>query len=231
VRRTKRAPASGCSTKTLLSGRRPRRRGRWGRWWLVAPSGARWLAVPAGRRSAVVLAHNGTVSRQPFQVALGELSSHRGERRVVRSGRLEAALVADVDSRVPAGAEAVANVVIEIFEGGAAVSGTVRSVWEGECRRCLTALGGDLETPVREVFRRGGGQADGTYPMEEDLLDLEEMVLDCLFAALPVLPLCQPGCLGICPQCGSDRNVSPCTCREPLGDQRWAALDALRNGD
>jgi uncharacterized protein len=171
------------------------------------------------------------VSGQRFQVALGELRCHGLQRRVVRSGRLASALVADVDSRVPAGAEAVADVVLEAFDGGVAVAGTVSSVWEGECRRCLASLGGDLQTPVREIFRRGGGEADGTYPMAEDLLDLEEMVLDCLFAALPVLPLCKDDCLGICPLCGADRNASPCACQEPAGDPRWSALDVLRQSN
>lgn len=168
------------------------------------------------------------MSSQPFQVALGELPGPGCERRVVCSGRLTNALVADVDSRVPAGADAVVDVVLETFDGGVAVSGTVRSVWEGECRRCLAWLGGPLEAPIREIFRHGGGEGDGTYALAEDLLDLEEMVFDCLFAALPVLPLCRDDCLGICPDCGADRNVAPCACQRSAVDSRWAALDALR---
>lgn len=169
------------------------------------------------------------MSRHPFEVALGELPGHGGERRVVRAGRLVSPLVADVDSRVPAGAEAVADVVLEAFDGGIAVSGTVRSVWEGECRRCLAGLGGELVAPVSEIFRRNGGEAEGTYAMAEDSLDLEEMVLDCLFAALPVMPLCREGCLGLCSLCGADRNVSPCACQQPVGDPRWSVLDVLRD--
>ena len=167
------------------------------------------------------------VGRDPFVVALSPLRAG-AECKVVRSGRLESALVADVDCRVPAGAEAVAEVVVLAFDGGVSVSGTVSSAWEGECRRCLAHLEGPLVAPVREIFRRGGGPDEGTYPMTEDQLNLREMVLDGLFAALPVLPLCREGCLGLCPICGADRNVSPCECQRDEVDPRWSALDVLR---
>ena len=171
--------------------------------------------------------HNGYMGRDRFVVALSELRAG-AERRVVRSGRLESALVAEVDCRVPAGAEAVAEVGVLVFDGGVSVSGTVTSAWEGECRRCLAHLEGPLVVPVREIFRRGGGPDEGTYPMTEDHFNLREMVLDSLFAALPVLPLCREGCLGLCPICGADRNVSPCGCQRDEVDPRWSALDVLR---
>lgn len=167
------------------------------------------------------------MGRDPFVVALSELRAG-AERRVVRSGRLENALVADVDCRVPAGTEAVAEVAVLVFDGGVSVSGTVTSAWEGECRRCLAHMEGPLVARVREIFRRGGGPDEGTYPMTEDQLNLREMVLDSLFAALPVLPLCQEGCLGLCPTCGADRNVSPCRCQQDEMDTRWSVLDVLR---
>lgn len=190
-------------------------------------SGASSL-VPA--REGLGLAHNVAVGRDSFIVAFSELRAG-AERRVVRTGRLASALVADVDSRVPAGTEAVAEVVVAAFDGGVSVSGTVTAAWEGECRRCLAHLEGPLVAPVKEIFRRGGGPDEGTYPMAEDQLNLREMVLDSLFAALPVLPLCQEGCLGLCPTCGADRNVSSCGCRQDEVDPRWSALEVLREGE
>lgn len=126
----------------------------------------------------------------------------------------------------------MAEVVLASFDGGVSATGTVSSVWQGECRRCLKALEGQVVAPVKEIFRRGAEPDEGTYPMGEDQLNLREMVLDSLFGALPVLPLCKEGCLGICPVCGADRNVSPCDCKAPVGDPRWAVLDSLReNGE
>lgn len=168
------------------------------------------------------------MSRDCFDVALGELRAQGHEVRVVRRGPLVGGLVGDVDCRVPDGAEAVADVVVRSFDGGVSVTGTVRSVWQGECRRCLRLLEGEVVAAVKEIFRRGAEPDEGTYPMGEDQLNLREMVLDCLFGALPVLPVCSESCLGICPVCGVDRNVSPCSCEGLTGDTRWSVLDSLR---
>lgn len=167
----------------------------------------------------------------PFEVSLRELRGSRGTRHVVRSSVLTEPLVADVDSRVPAGAEAVADLTLEAFDGGVAVTGTVSTRWEGECRRCLTSVDGEISSEVRELFRRGGGEEEGTYRMGEDHLNLREMVLDSLFAALPLLPLCRPDCRGICPRCGTDLNIEGCSCEEVEVDPRWSALNVLRSGE
>jgi uncharacterized protein len=166
----------------------------------------------------------------PFDVALGDLRDLRGSRHLVRRGTLQAALVADVDSRVPAGAEIVADVVIESFDGGVAVAGKLSSVWEGECRRCMAPLDGELVTDVRELFRRGGGEDEGTYPMVAEQVNIREMVNDALFVALPLLPLCREDCRGICPRCGTDLNVEPCGCDEIHLDPRWSGLQVLVSG-
>jgi uncharacterized protein len=170
------------------------------------------------------------VAVDPFDVALGELRDLRGSLHLLRRATLQEALVADVDSRVPAGAEMVADVVIESFDGGVAVTGKISSVWEGECRRCTAPLDGELVTDVRELFRRGGGEDEGTYPMGHDHLNIRDMVKDALFVALPLLPLCGEDCRGICPRCGTDLNVAACGCEEVHVDPRWSALEGLASG-
>lgn len=42
--------------------------------------------------------------------------------------------------------------------------------------------------------------------------------------ALPVKPLCTSQCKGLCPECGSNRNTNPCSCRKDEGDPRLAVL-------
>ncbi|NDF55936.1 MAG: DUF177 domain-containing protein, partial [Proteobacteria bacterium] len=34
---------------------------------------------------------------------------------------------------------------------------------------------------------------------------------------------------GLCPQCGADLAKAPCGCNAVKKDDRWAALDALRD--
>ena len=45
--------------------------------------------------------------------------------------------------------------------------------------------------------------------------------------AIPYAPLCKDDCLGLCAQCGADRNVAPCGCEKPI-DPRFVALQGLK---
>jgi uncharacterized protein len=68
----------------------------------------------------------------------------------------------------------------------------------------------------------------------DDQIDLGHMVFEQIVLALPMKPLCKPDCLGLCPACGANRNVTPCDCSREEIDPRWAGLkNALgsREGD
>ncbi len=54
---------------------------------------------------------------------------------------------------------------------------------------------------------------EDTYPLEGDHLDLRPLVRDALLLELPLAPLCQEDCRGLCPTCGADLNLGPCECR------------------
>jgi uncharacterized protein len=45
--------------------------------------------------------------------------------------------------------------------------------------------------------------------------------------ALPMKPLCRADCQGLCPACGANRNVAPCTCAPKPPDPRLAVLRDL----
>ncbi|MGH9090525.1 MAG: YceD family protein [Acidimicrobiales bacterium] len=139
---------------------------------------------------------------------------------------------AGAESAVPAGAEAWGDLVLQSFDGGVMVSGTVGAPWLGICRRCTAPVGGELRIAVRERFtepgaRYGDPDDEESYPIVADRLDLRPMVRDAVVLELPLAPLCRDDCRGLCPHCGADRNVEPCTCVAPR-DPRWANLDVLR---
>jgi len=62
--------------------------------------------------------------------------------------------------------------------------------------------------------------------MTDDWLDLEPLAHDACILELPLAPLCGPDCLGLCPECGANRNHETCTCTEKT-DPRWAGLAGL----
>ena len=130
------------------------------------------------------------------------------------------------DPRLPPGPVA-ADVRLDVLTDGIVVVGTVTAHWHGECRRCLTPVGGALVVDVRELYQTVVIDPDA-FPILHDQLDLTPMVREALMLDAPAAPLCREGCAGICPTCGVDRNELLCACAPAPRDERWAALDTLR---
>ena len=68
------------------------------------------------------------------------------------------------------------------------------------------------------------GKDVGIAEYREDKIDLGEVVREQLYLALPMKPLCQEDCKGLCPVCGGNRNREACTCQQEWVDPRMAAL-------
>lgn len=67
------------------------------------------------------------------------------------------------------------------------------------------------------------------FPIVGEQLDLAPAVRETVLLDAPSSPLCRPDCAGLCPRCGADLNQGPCGCADDLVDERWQALDALRD--
>jgi DUF177 domain-containing protein len=80
-----------------------------------------------------------------------------------------------------------------------------------------------------EVGEQELGEVDlNTLVIDDECLDTQAIVLEQLQLNVPMKPLCRPDCQGLCPQCGADRNTSPCSCVESVTDPRWAGLAAIK---
>ena len=88
-------------------------------------------------------------------------------------------------------------------------------------RVALGALG-ELGRLEAQVAAAGALRIDA-----EQVLDLSEAVRQYRETALPMQPLCRPGCAGLCPTCGRDLNLGACSCPEEPADARWSALAEL----
>ena len=73
-----------------------------------------------------------------------------------------------------------------------------------------------------------GEEDEETYPLRGEMLDLQPLVRDALLLELPLAPLCNEECKGLCPACGADLNDGPCSCDTRPADPRWSALDSLK---
>lgn len=63
--------------------------------------------------------------------------------------------------------------------------------------------------------------------MEGDHLDLEPALRDAVVLALPLTPLCQEGCSGLCADCGERLDDLPPDHTHEATDNRWSALQAM----
>ena len=109
------------------------------------------------------------------------------------------------------------------------------------CIRCLTPIVEPTEAEVElmiEVVPHGhsaGGERElretelGLITVEGEILETDPILYEQLQLGVPMKPLCRPDCLGLCPVCGADRNVTACSCAESKGDSRWAALAAVKS--
>lgn len=113
------------------------------------------------------------------------------------------------------------------------VAGRLSVAWSDTCRRCLRPLADVLVIDVDERYaaadetgmRRVDPQA---FPIDHGQLDLAPMVREEVLLGVPDAPLCRPDCPGLCPTCGADLQTGACDCSTEVRDERWAALDVLR---
>jgi uncharacterized protein len=146
-----------------------------------------------------------------------------------REEHLEAVLggLAVVGSQVPEGARTEIDVRLESVNEGIVLKGVVQAPWTGECRRCLRPIKSTLRADVYEVFEDEPVEGE-TRQLEVDHIDLEPMAREAVLLELPLAPLCDEECAGLCPECGADRNAGDCGHAITTRDERWAALDELR---
>ena len=118
--------------------------------------------------------------------------------------------------------------------------GRVRTELELPCSRCLEPfrLPVDAAFDLRYLPASAMSAEEESAIEEEDLetsyyrddqIDLHELLREQFYLALPMKPLCQEGCKGLCAQCGTNLNVGRCDCAPAWDDPRLAPLKALKS--
>ena len=116
--------------------------------------------------------------------------------------------------------------------------GTVTTELELPCSRCLepfrlpVAAPFDLRyLPMSQVSsdaeREVSDEDLETSYYENDVIDLNELLREQFYLALPMKPLCRDECRGLCPQCGTNLNTGRCDCAPAWEDPRLAPLKNL----
>ena len=63
----------------------------------------------------------------------------------------------------------------------------------------------------------------------ERQIPLRDLAFEQLQLVIPMKPLCDEGCLGLCPTCGANRLREKCSCEAALIDDRWGVLKGIRD--
>lgn len=133
---------------------------------------------------------------------------------------------------VPEGTDVELDLRLEAVMEGVLVSGTARAPLSGECARCLDPLTSSIEVEFQELYvysdtRSGESAEDDERRLEGDFIDLEPVVRDAMVLALPLSPLCQDDCPGLCPDCGVRLADAEPDHHHDDADPRWAALQGM----
>ncbi len=118
---------------------------------------------------------------------------------------------------------------------GLLVTGRVGTALADTCGRCLVPVRVPLDLELDEEFLPSLDIGTG-QPLDRSLepdvprlsdhheMDLETLVREAIQLAAPIVPLCRPDCLGLCPLCGADRNLGPHAHPDEPIDPRLEAL-------
>jgi len=117
--------------------------------------------------------------------------------------------------------------------------GTARTELELACSRCLEPFRMPLDSTFN-VRYLPDTEAAGTEEREvaeddldtsfyrDDRIDVNEVLREQFYLALPMKPLCSEDCEGLCPQCGTNLNTGSCSCEPEQVDPRLAVLKKLK---
>lgn len=144
---------------------------------------------------------------------------------------------------VPAGDFIEVDARLESVTEGVLLSADVYAVAKGECIRCLDPVEIVIERKIQELYNyeptneRGKKKKhdedeidldlEDELMMDGNIMDLETPIRDAVVLSLPINPLCDEDCLGLCPDCGGKWADLPEDHAHDVVDARWASLSSL----
>src|SRR5204863_6781956 len=121
------------------------------------------------------------------------------------------------------------------------VDGTSTFTADLACSRCLEPypFANSSAFHLRFRPRLNGNQENEEVEIAPEDLDVEfytersiplrDLAAEQVQLAIPMKPLCEENCLGLCPTCGANRNREGCQCETSVVDERWGALAGIRD--
>lgn len=124
------------------------------------------------------------------------------------------------------------KVQLESVMEGVWVSGSANLDLAGSCSRCLDPIAEELAVDVQEMYRYSDlvdadeDESDLSLVLD-DRIDLEPALRDAVVLAMPIAPVCEDSCLGLCATCGVRMDSDPGHTHKQV-DPRWEKLSKLK---
>ncbi len=106
------------------------------------------------------------------------------------------------------------------------VSASVEADVESRCALCLEPVHRHLTAEIDALFAREPDPDDpDQFLLDGYKIETDDIAREALLLELPMRFVCSETCKGICPICGTNRNIALCTCQE--GGERQNPFSAL----
>jgi len=180
-------------------------------------------------------------TNSPFFYNAHDLPRRAGE---MREAALEIKLIENLGIpllSVPAGSSVSLGLRLESVDEGILATGQVHATGVGECTRCLDPITFPINQMFQELYeyevkgdrkqkskreQEAGDDLDidDAFFLVGDYLNLETPIRDAIVLALPINPLCDEECEGLCVTCGEKWELLPDDHAHEVIDARWTGL-------
>ncbi len=173
--------------------------------------------------------------RAPLVIDVTDLQRRAGAMLTVQRTVPAPTDLANAMIAIPADSDIVLDLMAESVIEGVLISGTASAQAQGTCSRCLDPLSQPITVDVQELFRYEDleplTEEDEELPtFDGELIDIEPTLRDATVLGLPLAPVCQADCPGLCSICGAKLAEDPKHHHDQT-DSRWDALAGMFNDE
>ena len=121
------------------------------------------------------------------------------------------------------------EVTIDRTPQGLVVQGKFSAETQLECVRCLKEFKYPLEWEFTELyaFSKKSVSETGLLLPDDAHIDLAPLLREYALLEIPIKPLHDPDCKGLCIECGQDLNIKDCGHSQNLDDSPFSVLKKL----
>ena len=162
--------------------------------------------------------------RKPFRINVGFIIHEETGYRHEIPFELEKVNLDDLELQNLTG-----SVMIGRTPQGLIVQGKFSADTKLECVRCLREFNFSLNWEITDLYafnKKSVSESELLVP-DDAHIDIAPLIREYALLEIPIKPLHDPECKGLCIECGQDLNIRDCGHRQDLDDSPFAKLKDL----